>query len=98
MSELGKLFLERSRAGSHPRFLIYEQNCPERAQIIQVTRHIIDDMIRIRRFNMDQITIEISNKLAITHMDITFDGKYKSPLSSFPRSFLVEDTATSTGQ
>ncbi|KAL8726779.1 MAG: hypothetical protein Q9181_005928 [Wetmoreana brouardii] len=87
----GKLFKERMVPDRNPAFIIQEKHRAQEAKAIEITPAAIDRMIRKRRFYLDKITINLSSKLAVTEIFLTFNHWALFNISKSPRSLLEDE-------
>lgn len=58
---------------------------------VVITSKIIERMIRQRKFAVSPITLQLSEKLAITEISLCLSEGEAFPISRFPRPLLNDD-------
>ncbi len=88
--ELGKFLRNSIRNGNNPYFMIRETNNNLFTQRVTLDSNLIDRMIRQRSYKMKSITLQLSNKLAMSEISLFLNEEEIFPISRFPRSLLEE--------
>lgn len=88
--ELGKFLRNSIRNGNNPYFMIRETNNNLFTQRVTLDSNLIDRMIRQRSYKMKSITLQLSNKLAMSEISLFLNKEEIFPISRFPRSLLEE--------
>lgn len=88
--ELGKFLRNSIRNGNNPYFMIRETNNKLFTQRVTLDSNLIDRMIRQRSYKMKSITLQLSNKLAMSEISLFLNEEEIFPISRFPRSLLEE--------
>lgn len=91
ISELGKFLQSTIQNARDPYFLIRENGYRHLTEQILINSETIEQMIRRRVFAMSPITLQLSEKLAITEISLCLGEGGASPISRFPRSLLEDD-------
>lgn len=76
------------RNGSYPYFMIREKNNELSTTRVTLNSDVVDQMIRDSSYRMKSITVQVSNKLAMTEMFLCLNEEEIFPISRFPRSLL----------
>ena len=86
MEELGKVL-----SGCEPSFVIQEINQSYEPGVkIEITKEIIDRMMRYGQFTLGTVNVKLVNKLARTDIRLGLNGEYFS-ISGFPRALADEE-------
>lgn len=64
----------------------------DNAQPILISQNVIEQMIRKCQFKLSTVTIQLSNKLAKTEIELYFNNSECFPISGFPRALFQDDT------
>lgn len=75
--------------GCNPYFMIREKDKVS-TERVTLDSDVIEQMIRQNSYKMKSITVQLSNKLAMTEMILFLNEEENFPISRFPRS-LLED-------
>lgn len=93
VSKLGIFIKDSISMERDPFFLIKEEGCRiTDAQVVKISQNLIDHMIRKRQFWLGRVTIQLSNKLAATEIELCFRDSEVYPISGFPRPLFQDDT------
>lgn len=95
ISELG-LFFQRMRHNSILYFgvrerLAQDQGRESTAQHIEITREVINRMIRSYQFKLSPIKIAIDHSHAVTEIFLYLGGERRHLISGFPRALLLDE-------
>lgn len=95
IGELGRFIKNRSWHDRDPFFLILEDCRPaEAATQILITSNVLDHIIRLHKFWMGSVSIELTNKLAKTEMKLRLNEREMFYISGFPRSLFQDEKQT----
>ena len=79
------------QSGNELYFVIQEEHRGQHAKQVPVSTDIIERMIRKRQFKMDNISVQLSTKLAYTEILLHMGPGDVYPISRFPRSLLQDE-------
>ncbi len=90
MQNLGKL-LRDSLDNSHiPDFEVLERSYEAERMVILINNDVINNMIRHKKFAMDQLEIQPSRELAEVEILLSLSPSNRFPISGFPQLFPQE--------